>query len=139
VENHERRRIGDDIPPQWIRPSDVAVKLRAGIRGSGEEKRNVVGIQAIGCSCDKRPKRVATNEIAQAVWIIFGESWWHIHRFNSACLSPRSLLGNRARQYFVTVVADQHVILDSTPPNARHGRRDPTRRGDVSRESPAIN
>jgi hypothetical protein len=87
VENHERRRIGGDIPPQRIRASDVAVKPRAGIRGCGEEKGNVVGIQATGCGCDKRAKRVATNESAQALWIIVGERWWQIHRLNAARLS----------------------------------------------------
>ena len=41
------------------------MKRRTGTRGVGNEKGNVVGLQAIACGGDKRSKRVATDEIAQ--------------------------------------------------------------------------
>src|SRR5688572_6846922 len=78
VENHERMRIGCNIPPQGICTSDVAVKHRTGTRGFGNEKRNVVGLQAIGRGGYKRSKRVATDEIAQAFWIVFFKSFWQV-------------------------------------------------------------
>jgi hypothetical protein len=38
VEDHERMRVGCNIPPQRIRAGDVAVKRRSGRRGPGNEK-----------------------------------------------------------------------------------------------------
>jgi hypothetical protein len=113
VENHERMRIGGYIPPQRIRTSDVAVKRRTGTRGVGNEKGNVVGLQAIGCGGYKRSKRVATDEIAQTFWFVFFKSFWQVHGLNSVCICSQltldssnamhsdQALGDRAREHLV--------------------------------------
>src|SRR5262245_55593665 len=96
VENHERLRIGGNIPPQRIRTSDVAVEPRAGSPGCDNEKGNVIGVQPIGCGGYKRSKRVATNEITQAFRIVFFESWWQVHGLTSSCPSAIPPWGSRA-------------------------------------------
>jgi hypothetical protein len=60
----------------------VAVKRRSRPRGFGDEQGNMIGVQATGCGGDKRSKRVAPDEMAQAFRILFFKSFWQVHGLN---------------------------------------------------------